>query len=356
MVAAEFVGVGYKTAANKGAILFVAHGFPFWLGGLATTSSLHMNLLCIALCVTLLLAGQANAEEPFLRLNVRDAHVLNLAVGVSNALDQNIVVSGYSASRISIDGSFGSAEEFYSSLANRLGGKVLTDSGVWLLHPACLVVGTPAVLPFRQKPISLHFHRIRAVALLEILADFNNLPYGEQSVPERVEILGLRLDGVSSSVAHHAIAIASGAALERKGDAYVAVRVGNASLCGDVAEVDVLPSSTGDDDCPSRLTREPRRDGGSMRCEPLERYPLEEIATRGFVVIFGKRYVLLEASDRRTFFAKEGDYLGQHFGRIVSADDLGFVVKENKQDAAGRHYFEYVHIDYANKRSVLAGQ
>jgi hypothetical protein len=312
-----------------------------------------MKAFCTALFFTLLLTGKVSGGEPPVRLNVRDAYVLNLAVGLSNVMDQNIVVSGYSASRISINESFGSADEVYASLAKRLGGRMFKESGIRFLGPACLVVGATTDPPLFQNPISVHFHRIRAAALLEILAGYNNLPYREQEASGRAQILGLRLENVSSRIAHHAVAVASGTALGRRGDVYVAVGGEDDPHCGEVTELDILPRTASEGDCPSKLIILSKQGGKFPRCEPLERYPLKELVARGFIEVSGKRYLLIEADDRSTFFAREGDYLGHHFGKIVSADDGGFVVRESKQNELGHYYYEYTHIDYANKHRVL---
>jgi type IV pilus assembly protein PilP len=94
--------------------------------------------------------------------------------------------------------------------------------------------------------------------------------------------------------------------------------------------------------------------GKPVVCEPLEAYPLPELVVRGFMTFNATRFVLLEASDRNTFFVKIGDYLGHHFGKIAAVDDEGFVVREIMEDSDGMYYFAKTSISYDNKRTELS--
>ena len=80
---------------------------------------------------------------------------------------------------------------------------------------------------------------------------------------------------------------------------------------------------------------------------------MEELVARGLASIAGRQFVILEAGDRSTFFAKAGDSVGHHLGKISTIDSDGFTVKEIKQDASGLYYFERTRIDYSNKRTTL---
>ena len=83
-----------------------------------------MKFIWIALLIALLPAKNAFGDEPFIRIVVRDVYVHGLAVGLGDVLDQNIVVAGYSGNRLTMEQTFRSKDDFYSSLANRLDGKM----------------------------------------------------------------------------------------------------------------------------------------------------------------------------------------------------------------------------------------
>ena len=316
------------------------------------TSTLNaMKAIWFAVLIMLLPAGSALGAEPFVRLVVRDVYVHGLAIGLSDVLDQNLVVAGYSGSRLTIDQAFHSEDDLYSSLANRLGGSMARVNDVRLLRPSCLVPGAFAEVPLSTEQISFNFNRVSAAAVLEILANFNRLPYQAKEPPGRSPVLGLRLKRVSSRTVHDAIAMTSGTALRRQGDAYAAVENTSGHQCSVAAEVDAIPGVGREGDCPSRALA--TKLGVTARCEPLERYAVEELVARGLASIAGRQFVILEAGDRSTFFAKAGDSVGHHLGKISTIDSDGFTVKEIKQDASGFYYFERTRIDYSNKRTTL---
>ena len=70
------------------------------------------------------------------------------------------------------------------------------------------------------------------------------------------------------------------------------------------------------------------------RKEPLEAYPLDNMAMVGSVDRQGRRFALLKV-DKLLYQVKVGDHLGQNYGRITKIDETQIVLREIVQDAAG---------------------
>ena len=72
----------------------------------------------------------------------------------------------------------------------------------------------------------------------------------------------------------------------------------------------------------------------SRRKEPLEAYPLDQMSMVGSVVKEGRPYALLKV-DKLLYQVKQGDYLGQNYGKITKISETGIALREIVQDAAG---------------------
>jgi type IV pilus assembly protein PilP len=70
------------------------------------------------------------------------------------------------------------------------------------------------------------------------------------------------------------------------------------------------------------------------RKEPLEAYPLDSMAMVGSVVKAGRPYALLKV-DNLLYQVKQGDYLGQNYGKITKISETDVALREFVQDAAG---------------------
>ena len=79
----------------------------------------------------------------------------------------------------------------------------------------------------------------------------------------------------------------------------------------------------------SLLTAEMNR-----RREPLEAYPLDSMAMVGSLTRQNKRFALLRV-DNLLYQVKDGDYLGQNFGRIIKVTETDITLREVVQDAVG---------------------
>ena len=79
----------------------------------------------------------------------------------------------------------------------------------------------------------------------------------------------------------------------------------------------------------SLLTTENNR-----RKEPLEAYPIDQMSMVGSVVKEGRPYALLKV-DKLLYQVKQGDYLGQNYGKITKISETGIALREIVQDAAG---------------------
>ena len=79
----------------------------------------------------------------------------------------------------------------------------------------------------------------------------------------------------------------------------------------------------------SLLTAENNR-----RKEPLEAYPLDQMQMVGSVTKEGRPYALLKV-DKLLYQVKQGDYLGQNYGKITKISETGVALREIVQDAAG---------------------
>ena len=72
----------------------------------------------------------------------------------------------------------------------------------------------------------------------------------------------------------------------------------------------------------------------NRRKEPLEAYPLDSMSMVGSVVRTGRPYALLKV-DNLLYQVKQGDYLGQNYGKITAISETGISLREIVQDAAG---------------------
>ena len=86
---------------------------------------------------------------------------------------------------------------------------------------------------------------------------------------------------------------------------------------------------------------EPPKGGGALapdlnrRREPLEAYPLENLRMVGTLEQKKEVYALVRAPDNTLYRVKNGNYLGQNFGRIVGISESAVKIKEIVQDSAG---------------------
>ena len=72
----------------------------------------------------------------------------------------------------------------------------------------------------------------------------------------------------------------------------------------------------------------------NRRKEPLEAYPLDSMSMVGSVTKAGRQYALLRV-DNLLYQVKQGDYLGQNFGKIFKVSETDVALREIVQDAAG---------------------
>lgn len=72
----------------------------------------------------------------------------------------------------------------------------------------------------------------------------------------------------------------------------------------------------------------------NRRKEPLEAYPLDSMSMVGSVTKSGRPYALLRV-DNLLYQVKQGDYLGQNYGKIMKISETGVSLREIVQDAAG---------------------
>lgn len=72
----------------------------------------------------------------------------------------------------------------------------------------------------------------------------------------------------------------------------------------------------------------------NRRKEPLEAYPIDSMSMVGSVVRSGRPYALLRV-DNLLYQVKQGDYLGQNYGKITKISETDVAFREIVQDAAG---------------------
>jgi type IV pilus assembly protein PilP len=72
----------------------------------------------------------------------------------------------------------------------------------------------------------------------------------------------------------------------------------------------------------------------NRRKEPLEAYPMDSMTMVGSIIKGGRPYALLRV-DKLLYQVKQGDYLGQNYGRITKISETDVAYREIVQDAAG---------------------
>jgi len=66
---------------------------------------------------------------------------------------------------------------------------------------------------------------------------------------------------------------------------------------------------------------------------PLEAFPLENLKMVGTLQQKKDIFALIKTPDNNLYRVKPGDYMGQHFGRIVAIDEAAVKLKELVQDS-----------------------
>ena len=66
---------------------------------------------------------------------------------------------------------------------------------------------------------------------------------------------------------------------------------------------------------------------------PLEAFPLENLKMVGTLQQKQAIFALIKTPDNNLYRVKPGDYMGQHFGRIVAIDETSVKLKELVQDS-----------------------
>jgi type IV pilus assembly protein PilP len=72
----------------------------------------------------------------------------------------------------------------------------------------------------------------------------------------------------------------------------------------------------------------------NRRKQPLEAYPLDNMLMVGSVMKAARPYALLKV-DNLLYQVKQGDYVGQNYGRITKISETDMSLREIVQDAAG---------------------
>lgn len=72
----------------------------------------------------------------------------------------------------------------------------------------------------------------------------------------------------------------------------------------------------------------------NRRREPLEAFPLDSMTMVGSVNRKGLSYALIKA-DGLLYQVKQGDYLGQNFGKVMKISETDIELREIVQDASG---------------------
>lgn len=72
----------------------------------------------------------------------------------------------------------------------------------------------------------------------------------------------------------------------------------------------------------------------NRRREPLESFPLDSMAMVGSLTKAGRPFALLKV-DNLLFQVKQGDYLGQNYGKITRITETEVALREVVQDAGG---------------------
>ena len=72
----------------------------------------------------------------------------------------------------------------------------------------------------------------------------------------------------------------------------------------------------------------------NRRKEPLEAYPIDSMSMVGSVIKNGRSYALLKV-DSLLYQVKQGDYLGQNYGKIMKISETDVSMREIVQDAGG---------------------
>ena len=71
------------------------------------------------------------------------------------------------------------------------------------------------------------------------------------------------------------------------------------------------------------------------RREALEEFPLDGLKLVGYLNQGNVGYAIIRAPDGKIHRVKQGNYLGQNFGRIVEVSDTEVKIKETVQDSIG---------------------
>lgn len=224
--------------------------------------------------------------------------------------------------------------------------KLVSDQGLILKpHHEIFVIGSRCRLReladsprqyANEEPISGYFQSVTAQAWLDVLAERIGLPISVADVNAQAPIT-LRIKDVPAT--HYLaamMAVQGWSLLEASNKTLKLVPNGKLSKCA-------APAATPTDAVETALattavpTNRPCRVKTRSRCMPLEYYTLDELTLIGYVENLSSsvRYAIFSTSDGPVRYAKTGDYVGTHFGKLEKITDTGVEINELVQEANG---------------------
>lgn len=304
-------------------------------------------------------AGPSQAA-PALTVHVRDAIPSGVMMAVAGAMQKNILTVDMDGSRLTLDGSFDSADAFFQAAAGQIKAKASLVKNFHVLRPACQKeVALPRPPLPLALPITIGFQKIPASSLINII--FSGLykieltDYDDNAAGGPPWIGIHVVDGKTDEILQLLAAFSGVAAQPLKG---LAFRVGSTDLwanCPRPFSAFKLRSAPAFD----RSQPCPRAKGGLPEsfkretCELLEYVSLDAIKLRGYLDVDGKKLALLETPDANaTISVEPGSRLGLDAGTVVSIDDSGLVVEETRLGADGYLKQSRTHIGYNNERKA----
>jgi len=283
-----------------------------------------------------------------LRVNVKNVYVQGLLGLSANVAQKNAAIGGYSVHRMSMVGEFSDERAFFDAFARQVDARVVRHEQAEVFVGPCIPSQPLRRQSFGTIPVSLNFARVNTVEVLTLMQGMDPSRGAEPPpLPDLAfGLIGLRLKDVGVSSVVEIVSIASGVEIV---DGRSGLSVRRQADCGPepVTSQEIFHPSL-------RLKKCRPVEGAPKRCEPLELYRLENIVMRGWLLHGARRIAVAETPDGLTWGIQVGDYLGEHFGKVVAMDEQGLLVREVLENPYGFWYEQRIAVGFDNvRRPVL---
>jgi len=294
--------------------------------GITTYRAACLALLCLAWST----AVQSQSTDISGRIDVRNVNSGALLYAIAEAVNFNIVAPiAKGAPTVSLSTEYSSVDDLLHKLANQVGMRgVVLGHRILVLSP-CLhnqARNTPAL---EQGPLSLRVPDGTLSEVFELSSPNLPLDSAHQSVKALSSRVALRLINVSPDDVHQAVSVAFGAAVTSAGHNNFIVPPTGAEGCSGAESAPLTNQQEQLKLLRHRESNCPYRSGTNTKsCRPLEYFSLRQLHSSGYIESVGRRFAFVEAPDGLLHVVRNGEYMGQDYGKVLDVTRSGIQLRE----------------------------